>query len=331
MAPRFINAAKRQLEAPGWKLEGNLDVERRGAGVDPTRLQSAAAEIVALRREVVLVLSVTEVRALRKASATVPIVFCSAIDPVADGIVESLARPGGQTTGFTNYEPSIATIWLGLLKEMVPSLRRVATVLNPDYASLVALRRAVVDAAPSLDVALTIVGDRSARDRGRAPGFRGWRRRRLVGPSRRFDGRRSRAHRAVGSALASARRLSLCRLCASRRAHVLRHRSDRPIPAWRGLGRSHSPRCEAERPSGTGAGEIRARRQSQDGRSDGALGSGAAPRPRRRGHRMRRRTCDCHWSRLRSRDSASGGFNSLPSRRSVYWPHPAAGERWPKR
>jgi putative tryptophan/tyrosine transport system substrate-binding protein len=146
-AARFFDAAEQKLQELGWKLESNLRVERRLAGLDLARLQAYAAELVALKPEVVLVLGRSEVQALRRESPTLPIVFASSIDPVADGLVKSLARPGGSTTGFTNYEPSIATKWLGLLKEMAPSLRRVAMVLNLDSASLVALRRTIRGAA----------------------------------------------------------------------------------------------------------------------------------------------------------------------------------------
>jgi ABC-type uncharacterized transport system substrate-binding protein len=175
---RFFDAAEQKLQELGWKLESNLRVERRVAGLDLARLQAYAAELVALKPEVVLVLGRSEVQALRRESPTLPIVFASSTDPVADGLVKSLARPGGSTTGFTNYEASIATKWLGLLKEMAPSLRRVAMVLNLDSASLVDLRRTVIAAAPAFDVALTPIGDANARAiteeiEGFAPGVPG--------------------------------------------------------------------------------------------------------------------------------------------------------------
>ena len=160
--PRFIEAAQQGLQSLGWKLESSLHIEVRVAGFDPERLKKYAEDLVALRPEVILVLSSAEIRAVRKENATVPIVFAYATDPVADGVVESLARPGGYTTGFTNYQPSIATKWLGLLKEMAPALKRVAIVLNVDSISLVALRQAVVAAAPSFDLTLTTIGDTDA-------------------------------------------------------------------------------------------------------------------------------------------------------------------------
>lgn len=93
--PRFIEAAQQGLQSLGWKLESSLHIEVRVAGFDPERLKKYAEELVALRPEVILVLSTAEIRAVRKKNATVPIVFAYSTDPVADGIVESLARPGG--------------------------------------------------------------------------------------------------------------------------------------------------------------------------------------------------------------------------------------------
>lgn len=157
--PRFVQAVQQGLQSLGWKLDGNLHIDLRVAGFDPEHLRMSAKELIASKSEVILVLSAAEARAVRKESDKIPIVFAGASDPVAEGVVESLARPGGYTTGFINYEPSIATKWLSLLKEMAPALKRVAMVLNVGSISLVGLRQAVVAAAPSLDLTLTTIGD----------------------------------------------------------------------------------------------------------------------------------------------------------------------------
>jgi putative tryptophan/tyrosine transport system substrate-binding protein len=253
--PRFIEAAQQGLQSFGWKLESSLHIEVRVAGFDPERLKKYAEEVVALGPEVILVLSTAEIRAVRKENATVPIVFAYATDPVADGVVESLARPGGHTTGFTNYEPSIATKWLGLLKEMAPALKRVAMVLNVESISLVALRQAVVAAAPSFDLTLTTIGDTdSVTITGGIESFASgdaWSSSRF---SRPIDRRSSRPHCLARGAAPLAGYLPVSRLRESRRADVLRHRSSRAVPPCRVL--CGSARREAQRSASAGAGKF---------------------------------------------------------------------------
>jgi putative ABC transport system substrate-binding protein len=103
--PRFIAAAEQGLRSLGWKRENNLHIDIRVSGLDPKRLEAHARELVALKPELILVLSTPEIHAIRKESATMPVVFAGSTDPVANGDVQSIARPGGYTTGFTDYEP----------------------------------------------------------------------------------------------------------------------------------------------------------------------------------------------------------------------------------
>ena len=96
------------LQERGWTLGGNLQVEYRWTGNDPERIRKLAAELVALVPDIMLAAGGTAVGALQQVTRTVPIVFVEAADPVNRGLVVSLARPGGNTTGFTQFEFTIA-------------------------------------------------------------------------------------------------------------------------------------------------------------------------------------------------------------------------------
>jgi putative ABC transport system substrate-binding protein len=106
-------------------------IDYRWAGGDALRVQSYAAELVALKPDVILAYAPAVLAALRHETRTIPIVFVSVADPVGGGFVASLAAPGGNITGFTNYEFSIGGKWLATLKEIAPHVNRVMVVLNP--------------------------------------------------------------------------------------------------------------------------------------------------------------------------------------------------------
>jgi len=93
------------------------------------------------------------VAAVLQQTRTVPIVFVQVADPVGSGFIQSLARPGGNITGLTNFELSMAGKWLELLKEIAPTLTRVAVILHPETAAHVAFLRVIQDMAPSVGVA----------------------------------------------------------------------------------------------------------------------------------------------------------------------------------
>ena len=117
------NAAFLQgLQELGWAVGRNVRIDYRwgASNFDPERMRKGAVELVALAPDVVLAASVPIVLALQQVSPTVPIVFAAAIDPVGAGLVASLARPGGNATGFTMFECGISAKWLELLKEFSP-------------------------------------------------------------------------------------------------------------------------------------------------------------------------------------------------------------------
>ena len=118
------------LQELGWTAGRNARLDYRWAADDADR-RKYAAELVALTPDIILASTSASVAALQQASRTLPIVFASVTDPVGQGFVASLARPGGNTTGFALYEYGISTKWLELLKEIAPGVTRVAVVRDP--------------------------------------------------------------------------------------------------------------------------------------------------------------------------------------------------------
>jgi putative ABC transport system substrate-binding protein len=127
-------AALRQgLRELGW---GDVQIESRWGGGDVERIRTYAAELVALAPDVIFAYLNAQLAPLARATRTIPIVFVGASDPVGAGYVASLTRPGGNVTGFTLYEPTLAGKWMGVLKEIAPGLARVGLLINPDTAIL---------------------------------------------------------------------------------------------------------------------------------------------------------------------------------------------------
>jgi putative tryptophan/tyrosine transport system substrate-binding protein len=118
----------------GWIDGRTLRMEVRWSGANTDRIRMLAKELVELRPDVIVAHSTPVTAELRRATRTIPTVFVSVSDPVGDGFVTSLSHPGGNMTGFINYEGSIAGKWLELLKEIAPGIKRVAALFNPDTA-----------------------------------------------------------------------------------------------------------------------------------------------------------------------------------------------------
>ena len=127
-----IEAFEKGLESEGWSLGQNLRIEYRYAEGDSARMQALAKELVELTPDCVLGQSTPVTDALMRATGTIPIVFVAVSDPIGSGFVASMARPGGNITGFTVLHASIAGKYLEMLKEMVPQLARVAIMYNPN-------------------------------------------------------------------------------------------------------------------------------------------------------------------------------------------------------
>jgi putative ABC transport system substrate-binding protein len=147
----------------GWIVGRNVRIDYRWATNDAERFRYAA-ELVALKPDVILATSGAIVGALQQASRTVPIVFVTVIDPVGGGWVTSLARPGGNATGFSSFEFSISGKWLKLLKEIAPGLTRVAVVRDPSVPAGSGGFAAIQTVAPGLGIELTPIGVRDASE-----------------------------------------------------------------------------------------------------------------------------------------------------------------------
>jgi putative ABC transport system substrate-binding protein len=163
-----IAAFEQGLRQLGWTDGGNLQIDyRRGAGEsDPTR--KYAAELVALAPDVILASGGSVVGALLQATRTVPIVFTQTPDPVAAGFVSSLARPGGNATGFTTAEYGISGKWLELLKEIAPAVTRVAVLRDPSIPAGIGQFASIQSVAPSFGIELSPVDVRDAGEMERA-------------------------------------------------------------------------------------------------------------------------------------------------------------------
>jgi putative ABC transport system substrate-binding protein len=131
-----IAAFRRVLQEHGWTEGRNLQIDVRWGGGDVERTHAYAAELVGLKPDAIFAYAVAQLAPLARETRTIPIVFCGASAPVADGFVASFARPGGNITGFTQYEPSMVGKWLGTLKEIAPALARVAITVNPETAPM---------------------------------------------------------------------------------------------------------------------------------------------------------------------------------------------------
>src|SRR5829696_7305373 len=150
-----IAAFRQELQQLGWTDGRDLRIDYRWAG-DASRFHGYAQEPLALAPDVILASATPSVQALRQVSRTMPIVFANVGDPVAMHFVDSLARPGGNTTGFTPYEFGFAAKWLELLKEIAPRVTRVAVLrdltIGPAHFT------AIQSVAPSFGVELSAVG-----------------------------------------------------------------------------------------------------------------------------------------------------------------------------
>jgi ABC-type uncharacterized transport system substrate-binding protein len=163
-----IAAFQQALSQSGWTVGHNLSIEMRWATADDNEIRRHAAELVALAPDVILASGGSTVSPLLQASHTVPVVFPIAVDPVRGGFVASLARPGGNATGFMAYEFSIGGKWLELLKEIAPGVTRAAVLLNPAAPSGPTQFGVIQTVAPSLGVEISPLDIRDAGEMERA-------------------------------------------------------------------------------------------------------------------------------------------------------------------
>jgi putative ABC transport system substrate-binding protein len=136
----------------GWIEGSNIHIDYRFAAANSDRFSLLAKELIALNPEVILAQSTPVTAVLREATRTIPIVFVQVSDPIGSTFVASLARPGGNLTGVIHYEPGITGKWLAMLKEIAPSLARVAVLANPKTTPFDYFLRNALATAPSLSL-----------------------------------------------------------------------------------------------------------------------------------------------------------------------------------
>jgi putative ABC transport system substrate-binding protein len=146
----------------GWTVGRNLQIDYRFAGGEADRIRQYAAELVALAPDVIMTVGSSTVAPMQQATRTIPIVFTNLADPVGAGIVQSLARPGGNATGFTNFEYSMSGKWVELLKQIAPHVTRAAVLRDITAAAGMGQFGAIRSVAQSLGVELTPLGVRDA-------------------------------------------------------------------------------------------------------------------------------------------------------------------------
>jgi putative tryptophan/tyrosine transport system substrate-binding protein len=156
------------LQQSGWSVGNNVQIDYRWSGGSADDTRKYAAELVALAPDVIFASGSASVEPLRRATRTVPIVFVLVPDPVGGGFVESLARPGGNITGFSPWEYGIGAKWLELLKQIAPSVRRVAVLRDAAITAGIGLWGAIQSVSPSFGVELRPIDVRDAGEMERA-------------------------------------------------------------------------------------------------------------------------------------------------------------------
>jgi ABC-type uncharacterized transport system substrate-binding protein len=163
-----ITAFAQGLQEAGWTTGRNVRIDYRWGGAGADAMAKYAAELVALAPDVILAAASVSVAALLQITRTIPIVFVQVIDPVSAGYVASLARPGGNATGFTIIEYGFSGKWLELLREIAPRITRAAVIRDPTVAAQIGQMGAIQSVAPSLGVELLPVEARDASEIERA-------------------------------------------------------------------------------------------------------------------------------------------------------------------
>src|SRR5215831_10567619 len=157
-AQRLIAAFRERLAQLGWVDGRNLRIDYRWATGDVDRIRAFAKELVALLPDIIVGYATPSVVALQHETGSIPIVFLSVTDPLGQGLVASLAHPGGNITGFAVFEFSLGTKWVETLKQISPNLKRVTTIFNPKTAPYYSLYlRAIEKAASSLAIDSIVV------------------------------------------------------------------------------------------------------------------------------------------------------------------------------
>jgi putative ABC transport system substrate-binding protein len=157
-----VTAFAQGMQESGWIVGRNVQVEYRWGAGDADRVRQFATELAALAPDVIVTSGASTMPPLLRATRTVPIVFVNVADPVGSGFVESLSRPGGNATGFMQFEYSLSGKWLEVLKQLVPSVRRAAILRDPDQIGGVGQFAVMQAVAPSLGIEAIPINVRDA-------------------------------------------------------------------------------------------------------------------------------------------------------------------------
>jgi putative tryptophan/tyrosine transport system substrate-binding protein len=163
LSSSLFAAFRQGLQEAGWTEGRNARIDVRWGGGDRDRYRKYAADLVSLAPDVVLAATTDVVTSLQRASRDLPIVFVGVIDPVGSGLIATMARPGGNATGFTVFEYAIAAKWLELLKEIAPQVTRVAVLRDANVASGIG-QFAAIQTVAAVGIELSAIGVRSASD-----------------------------------------------------------------------------------------------------------------------------------------------------------------------
>jgi putative ABC transport system substrate-binding protein len=157
-----ITAFAQGMQESGWIVGRNVQIEYRWGAGDADRVRQYAAELAALAPDVILTSGASSVPPLLQATRTIPIVFCNVADPVGSGFVESLSRPGGNATGFMQFEYSLSGKWPEVLKQVVPGVTRAAVLRDPAQVAGISQFAVIQAVAPSLGMEVIPINARDA-------------------------------------------------------------------------------------------------------------------------------------------------------------------------
>ena len=288
---RLAAAFRKGLAETGYAEGRNVAIEYRWARNEYDRLPEMASDLV--RRQVIVIAAMggtPTALAAKAATTTIPIVFGFGGDPVQTGLVASLNRPGGNITGVVTMNVELAAKRLGLLHELVPEATRFAVLVNASNSATVSLTRDALAAAAPAGWQIEFLAVSTNRDLSAT--FAGFAQKRvdavMVAPELLFC-QPSRSASYLGGSPRRTHHLSESRVCGSRRADELRIELYRHASPSRHLHWSHPQGRETCRPTGDAADHVRVRHQPANRPGTRHRRTADAPRPRRRGDRVRRR------------------------------------------
>jgi putative ABC transport system substrate-binding protein len=157
-------ALRQALQVLGWTIGRNIQIDYSFADGDTERMRVYAKEVVASGPDLILAVTNPALQAVRNATRRQPIVFLQVSDPVGGGFVESLAHPGGNITGFTNFEPEMGGKWLQTLKEIAPAVEHVAVVMHSETSAHAGFLRTAEIASVALGIKVTSLGVHNANE-----------------------------------------------------------------------------------------------------------------------------------------------------------------------